>query len=187
MLYTELTKKALRVCFDAHKDQTDKAGAPYVFHPFHLAEQMTDEYTTAAALLHDTVEDAGLTPEALADMGFPREVTEAVRLLSRPPEMPYMDYIRALRSDPIARAVKRADLQHNADLSRLDAVTDKDLRRAEKYRLAAALLDETEPADEENRTDSACPIDRKASTDEERPDSSPEDSGERIEGETEQE
>ena len=88
MLYTELTKKALRVCFDAHKEQTDKAGAPYVFHPFHLAEQMTDEYTTAAALLHDTVEDTGLTPEALADMGFPREVTEAVRLLSRPPEMP---------------------------------------------------------------------------------------------------
>ena len=186
MLYTELTKKALRVCFDAHKEQTDKAGAPYVFHPFHLAEQMTDEYTVAAALLHDTVEDTEITPEALAEMGFPKEVTDAVRLLTRPPETPYMDYIRTLRADPIARAVKRADLKHNADLSRLDAVTDNDLRRAEKYRLAAALLDESEPADEENRTDSACPSD-KASTDEERPDSSQEDSGERTEGETEQE
>ena len=51
MLYTPLTKKALSLCFAAHKEQLDKSGMPYVFHPFHLAEQMTDEYTTIAALL----------------------------------------------------------------------------------------------------------------------------------------
>ena len=57
MIYTELTKKALNICFEAHKDQRDKCGMPYVFHPFHIAEQMKDELTTAAALLHDVVED----------------------------------------------------------------------------------------------------------------------------------
>ena len=53
MIYTEQTVKALKLCFVAHKEQTDKTGVPYVFHPFHLAEQMTDELTAAAALLHD--------------------------------------------------------------------------------------------------------------------------------------
>ena len=32
MLYTELTKKALKICFDAHKDKVDKCGIPYVPH-----------------------------------------------------------------------------------------------------------------------------------------------------------
>ena len=40
MLYTPATKKAMKLCFEAHKDQVDKSGVPYVFHPFHLAEQM---------------------------------------------------------------------------------------------------------------------------------------------------
>lgn len=49
MLYTPATKKAMKLCFAAHKDQMDKSGVPYVFHPFHLAEQMQDEQTTVAA------------------------------------------------------------------------------------------------------------------------------------------
>ena len=40
MIYTDLTKRAMKLCFAVHKDQTDKSGLPYVFHPFHLAEQM---------------------------------------------------------------------------------------------------------------------------------------------------
>ena len=61
MLYTSLTKKALTLCFEAHKDQVDKTGLPYVFHPFHLAEQMDDELSTVCALLHDVVEDTDIT------------------------------------------------------------------------------------------------------------------------------
>ena len=53
MLYTPLTKKALRISFDAHKDQVDKARMPYVYHPFWVAEQMTTEAETCVALLHD--------------------------------------------------------------------------------------------------------------------------------------
>ena len=37
MIYTDLTKKAMKLCYAAHKDQVDKSGLPYVFHPFHLA------------------------------------------------------------------------------------------------------------------------------------------------------
>ena len=61
MIYTDQTKKAIKLMFEAHKDQTDKSGLPYVFHPFHLAEQMKDEATTVTALLHDVVEDTDYT------------------------------------------------------------------------------------------------------------------------------
>ncbi|MCF0150139.1 MAG: bifunctional (p)ppGpp synthetase/guanosine-3',5'-bis(diphosphate) 3'-pyrophosphohydrolase, partial [Firmicutes bacterium] len=130
MLYTPLTKKALALCFEAHKDQTDKAGLPYVFHPFHVAEQMKDEYTTVAALLHDVAEDSPYTVDELAATGIPKEVCDALRLLTHDPSESYFDYIRRLKDDPIARAVKRADLLHNSDLSRLDEVDDEALKRA---------------------------------------------------------
>ena len=72
MIYTPLTKKALRLSFESHKTQLDKSGIPYVYHPFHLAEQMTTEETTVVALLHDVVEDAGVTFVELQNIaGFP--------------------------------------------------------------------------------------------------------------------
>lgn len=141
MIYTPLTKKALKLCFDAHKDQLDKSGLPYVFHPFHLAEQMKDEITTALALLHDVVEDTDMTPEDLRSFGFPEELLQALALLTHDPAVPYMDYVRNISSNPYARAVKLADLRHNSDLSRLNHVTPSDLQRREKYLQAIKLLE----------------------------------------------
>jgi len=142
MIYTPLTKKALRLCFDAHRDQTDKTGLPYVFHPFHLAEQMTDEISTVCALLHDVVEDTDYTLEALSDMGFPGEVTEVLALLTHDPSVPYFDYVKNLSANPIAKRVKLADLAHNSDLSRMDEVDEWAIARTEKYQKAIAMLSE---------------------------------------------
>lgn len=142
MIYTELTKKAMKLCFEAHKDQVDKSGLPYVFHPFHLAEQMTTEETTVAALLHDVVEDTDRTFADLAAMGFPQSVIDALTLLTHDERVPYMTYVAALKENPIARAVKIADLKHNSDLTRLDHIDAAALQRAEKYRHALALLAE---------------------------------------------
>ena len=142
MIYTELTKKALKLCFDAHKEQLDKSGLPYVFHPFHLAEQMETEETTVVALLHDVVEDASYTLEDLRKMGYGETVTDALALLTHDEGTDYMDYVRAIKSNPIAKAVKLADLRHNSDLSRLDTVDEKALERREKYLKAMALLEE---------------------------------------------
>ncbi len=140
MIYTDLTKKAMKLCFAAHKDQVDKSGLPYVFHPFHLAEQMTDELTTVAALLHDVVEDAPYTLADLRKMGFPEDVLAALALLTHDDEMPYLDYVARLKSNPIARAVKLADLRHNSDLTRLDYVDQRALQRVEKYQKGIELL-----------------------------------------------
>ena len=141
MIYTSETKKALRLCFEAHKEQVDKSGMPYVFHPFHLAEQMQDEVTTVVALLHDVVEDTDYTIADLTDMGFSREVTDALSLLTHDDEVPYMDYVALIKNNPVAKDVKIADLKHNSDTTRLDVVDEKVLQRVEKYKKALALLE----------------------------------------------
>lgn len=140
MLYTPLTKKALKLCFEAHKDQVDKSGLPYVFHPFHLAEEMTDEDTTVVALLHDVVEDTDYTLEDLAEMGFGEKIVEAVRAMTHLEGVPYMEYLAQVKKNPIALQVKLADIRHNSDPTRPNVIDEKVLARAEKYRKATAFL-----------------------------------------------
>lgn len=142
MLYTPQTKKALKLCFEAHKNQVDKTSMPYVFHPFHLAEQMTDEPTTVAALLHDVVEDTDRTFDDLRARGFDEAVIRALMLLTHDPAVPYMQYVAALKANPIAHAVKLADLRHNSDLTRLDAVDAAAQERTARYTAALRLLAE---------------------------------------------
>ena len=140
MIYTVLTKKAMKLCFEAHKDQVDKTGIPYVFHPIHLAEQMTDELSTVCALLHDVVEDTKYTFEDVRNMGFPEEVIEVLKLLTHEDEVPYMDYVREISKHPIATQVKLADLAHNSDTTRLDIVDEKAEARVKKYSDATKFL-----------------------------------------------
>ena len=141
MIYTDKTKKAMKLCYEAHKDQVDKSGLPYVFHPAHVAEQMTDEATTIVALLHDVVEDTDYTLEDLAAEGFEKEILEAVALMTHEDDVPYLDYVAKLKDNPIARAVKLADLAHNSDLSRIGEVDEETKQRLEKYKKATTLLE----------------------------------------------
>lgn len=145
MIYTPLTQAAMNMAYRAHHGQADKAGVPYIFHPIHLAEQMTDEATTCAALLHDVLEDTMYSINDVAEK-FPQEVVEAVRLLTHGKE-DYYDYIRAIKCNPIAKAVKLADVEHNLDESRMQyarSITDSQkVWYKEKYsRAKAILLDE---------------------------------------------
>ena len=144
MIYTDLTKKALRISFEAHKNQTDKSGMPYVYHPFYLAEQMDDELSTCVALLHDVVEDTDITLDELRSRGFPDEVTEALSLMTHSDDVPYLDYVRAMKDNPIARKVKLADLAHNSDLTRLDEIDEKVIERVNNYKQAILILQRTE-------------------------------------------
>ena len=140
MIYTTLTKKAMKICFEAHKHQVDKTGIPYVFHPIHLAEQMDDEYSTVVALLHDVVEDTDFTIEDLS-CDFPQEVCEAIAVMTHNPVEDYFEYVNKIKKNAIARKVKLADLIHNSDLTRLDMVTDRDLLRKIKYSKAIEILE----------------------------------------------
>ena len=141
MIYTKLTKRALAMCFEAHRDQVDKSGMPYVFHPFHLAEQMEDEESTCVALLHDVMEDTEFTVDDIRALGMPETVIEALELLTHDEAEPYLEYVARVARNPLAAKVKRADLLHNSDLSRLDEVTDRDRDRVKKYEKALAILE----------------------------------------------
>lgn len=141
MIYTKETKKALKLCFEVHKEQKDKSGLPYVFHPFHLAEQMDDENSVIVALLHDVVEDSDKKFEDLIDMGFNHEIIDALRLLTHEEDIDYFDYVLKIKGNELAKKVKLADLKHNSDTTRLDIITEKDSKRVRKYQKAIEILE----------------------------------------------
>ena len=141
MLYTPMTKRAMKLCFEAHKGQRDKSGIPYVFHPIHLAEQFDGkEAETCVALLHDVMEDTDYTVDDIREAGMSEEVIEALLLMTHDSKVDYMDYVSALGKNEIAWNVKVADLRHNSDLTRLDVVSEEDRERVRKYEKALKLL-----------------------------------------------
>ena len=144
MIYTPMTRKAMRIAYDAHAGQVDKTGLPYIYHPMHLAESMTDENSVITALLHDVVEDTDLTIDDLSREGFHEDVLTALTLLTHTPAEEYMDYISRISTCPLARKVKLADLRHNSDPTRLDSMDEKMARRFEKYARAIRLLEAVE-------------------------------------------
>lgn len=141
MIYTKLTRRAMLIAYNAHSGQYDKAGYPYICHPMHVAESMTDEDTCVAALLHDVVEDTHVTIEDLHAAGFTEKQIEAVDLLTHRSTESYDEYVRRIKDNRIAKAVKLADLEHNSDITRLDHANQNEIKRLqEKYEKAKAIL-----------------------------------------------
>ncbi len=150
MIYTDMTKLAMRVAYKAHDGQVDRTGVPYIYHPIHLAEQMDSEDACVVALLHDVVEDSDITLEDLREMGFSEAQLEGVRLMTHIPPSEdmtesekledYLDYVRRVKSNALARQVKLADLRHNSDPGRQLEDTEINKKRLEKYKKALEIL-----------------------------------------------
>ena len=141
MFYSEKVKKAAQLSFMAHKDDFDKAGYPYFMHPVTLALQLDDEDSVCVALLHDVVEDH---PDVFdfkyfESQGFNEKVIEALKLLTHSKNVDYIDYIKQIKHNEIARKVKIADLMHNLDARRLGG---KKPKKYETYLKALAILKE---------------------------------------------
>lgn len=112
-----LVIKSIHIASKAHKDQYRKDGkTPYIEHLFAVAysvEPNTTE-TIATALLHDVIEQTGTTVEDMREQGIPEKVIHAVELLTRSDlDITYLDYIRDIKENPLARVVKIADINHN--------------------------------------------------------------------------
>ena len=131
---------ALSIATKAHRGQFDKAGIDYIEHPIFVASQVDSEEEKAVALLHDVIEDSSVTAEELLNAGLPETVVTAIQILSKKKGQDYQTYLENVKSNPLARVVKLADLKHNSDLSRLRSVTDNDLERLEKYKRAIDYL-----------------------------------------------
>ena len=144
MIYTPLTMKAMKLAYDAHDGQMDRSGAPYVFHPFHVAEKMKSEKSVIVALLHDVPEETKVTLEDIRKAGFGEDVMVALRLLQHDKNVPYLEYIKKLKNNDIAREVKMEDIAHNCDPARVYRTNVKIYARFIKYGLAIEILREAE-------------------------------------------
>ena len=139
MINTKLTRKAMIIAYEAHKNQVDKSGVPYIYHPIHVAEQMNTENECIIALLHDVVEDTNVTFKQLEEV-FSKEIIDILKLLTREENIEYDEYIKRIKNNSIACKVKIADLTHNLDKTRLNFVTEVDVKRNEKYKKALQIL-----------------------------------------------
>jgi (p)ppGpp synthase/HD superfamily hydrolase len=140
----DLVERARRLAESAHEGQPDKAGEPYIGHPARVAARVHSPEEQAVAWLHDVIEDTEMTAAELGSAGIPPDIVRTVELLSNRPKRPYDEFIRSIRDadDPIALAVKRADLADNADEDRLAKLDPKEAMRLRlKYAEAIALLD----------------------------------------------
>jgi (p)ppGpp synthase/HD superfamily hydrolase len=133
--------EAIQVARRAHEGQLDKSGRPYIGHPLRVMGKLRGEHERMAAVLHDVVEDTSVTLADLEAAGCPDEVLAAVAAISRQPGEDQAAYLARVAANPIARAVKRADIADNMSperLARLDAETQERLRA--KYESALRQL-----------------------------------------------
>lgn len=134
--------RAIEIAVTAHAGQVDKGGRPYILHPLWVMDKVRhlgDDYMIVA-ILHDVVEDSSWTIEELIRFGFNQDTMYALSLLTHVKEVSYDDYIKAISTDPIAKAVKLRDLEHNTKVTRLKGLRKKDFDRLEKYHRAYTYL-----------------------------------------------
>jgi (p)ppGpp synthase/HD superfamily hydrolase len=132
---------AIQVARRAHEGQLDKSGRPYIAHPLRVMGALRDEHERMAAVLHDVVEDTTVTLADLTEAGCPQPVLAAIAAISKRPGEDQDAYLARVAADPIALAVKRADIADNMSperLARLDEETQARLRT--KYESALRQL-----------------------------------------------
>jgi len=134
-------ERAIEIAARAHAGQTDKAGEPYIFHPLRLMLAVKTREQQKAAVLHDVVEDTTLTLDDLRAEGFSEEVLEAVKALTKAEGEARLEAAQRAAQNPIARAVKLADVTDNMDLTRIANPTEKDYARLKEYEQVKDLLE----------------------------------------------
>ena len=131
----EMLNKMLVIATNAHQNQFDKGGSPYILHPLAVMYLLDnpDEEQQCIALGHDIVEDCGITYLELAEAGITERIIAGIRALTKVPGETHEEYKAKVKANPDAVKVKIADLTHNTDIRRLKGVSQKDMARMERY------------------------------------------------------
>lgn len=130
---------ALMIAVEAHKGQVDKSGMPYILHPIAVMQKVEGLELKTIAILHDTIEDTYVTEDFLLEAGIPKNIVDVVALLTKPQNESYESYLRRVKENPMAKAVKLADLAHNTSPERASGLNEA---RKKKYALAKQILSE---------------------------------------------
>ena len=137
---TQTLERAIAIAATAHAGQVDKGGAPYILHPLKVMLRMSSLEERIVAVLHDVVEDCGISLDDLRKEGFSEAVLSAIESVTKVLGESYEDFVERAAQNPIGRVVKLADLEENSDLSRIASPSWEDLERIEKYRRAIGRL-----------------------------------------------
>ncbi|MCS6818514.1 MAG: phosphohydrolase [Chitinophagales bacterium] len=126
--------RALEIALSAHKGQKDKAGSDYIFHPLRVMAMGNTEEEKICGLLHDVLEDSDTTLEHLKKEGFSDEVLNALQCLTKEnPDEDYDKFFDRVMQNPLAVKVKINDLLDNMNITRFSELSEKDLKRLNKY------------------------------------------------------
>lgn len=154
MIYTPKVNLAIKLMYEKHKDQVDKQGIPYVFHPFIVANSMETEEETIVALLHDVIEDTDTSLEDLKKLGFNDKIIDAIDTLTHKENEDYETYIERIGKNKLATKVKIADLRHNMDITRFASITipNSYLKKYKIYNESLEYLENIKNQDNQERT-----------------------------------
>lgn len=137
----ELLERAIKLAQKYHEGQFDKGGQPYIDHPLRVMNGVESIDEKVVAVLHDVLEDCDVSKEKLIEEGIPYYLVEKLEILCKGKNENYFDYIERIKVDPLAIKVKLSDLKDNMNLERLKEVTEKDIKRLEKYKKAKEILE----------------------------------------------
>ena len=134
-------ERAIQIAVEAHAGVKDKGGKAYILHPISVMMRCETDEEKIVAILHDVIEDTDWTFEALREEGFADTIIEALKTVTkRSEDEDYDQFIQRSLKNEIGRKVKIADLRENLDVTRISELTDKDIKRINKYKRALSVL-----------------------------------------------
>lgn len=133
----------LKFVYELFKDKKDKSNKPYVDHLIRVSSNFNEEKLKIISLLHDTIEDTDVNASKLLEMGYEKDIVNAVELLTNTFNS-YDEFIDNIinSNNELAIKVKLKDLEDNMNLSRLIEIKEKDIIRNIKYEKAYNRLKE---------------------------------------------
>ena len=135
-------ERAIEIAVSAHKGVKDKGGNPYILHPLRVMLSLNSEEEKIVGVLHDVVEDAeDWTFEKLQDEGFSTQILEGLQSVTKTSEDEnYDEFVQRALTNAIGRQVKIADIKDNLDVTRIDILTEKDMKRLQSYKKSLMTL-----------------------------------------------
>lgn len=138
----KMLARGIAIASDAHLNQLDMGGNPYILHPLRIMNNLKSYgfEVMAIGVMHDVLEDSSYTTDDLLNEGFSARVVNTLTLLTHMGDQSYEDYILGISKNLDAILVKLEDIKDNSDITRLKGLRAKDFDRIKKYHTAYTFL-----------------------------------------------
>lgn len=125
----------IKLAVDAHYNQFDKGGKPYILHALRVMGNLKtdDEELQCIGIGHDVFEDSKISANDMRKVGISERVIDGIMGVTKIPGESYEEYKEKVKSHVDRIRVKMADIEDNSDIRRLKGVTQKDVERTMKY------------------------------------------------------